>query len=172
MAVVRRGWKVTYEERARAWTEAPASLSELWKQRYRWSYGTMQAMWKHRGAVREGSPLGRRALPYLVLFQVLLPLMAPVVDVFTVFGIFFLAPLPLIGFWVGFSLVNLALAAYAFGLDHERRSVLWALVAQQFVYRQLMYLVVVQSFVTAVLGSTMHWHKLERTGDVAVSARA
>ena len=50
MAVVRAGWRVVYEEKARAWTEAPSTLRQRW-QRYRWSYGTMQAMWSHRGAI-------------------------------------------------------------------------------------------------------------------------
>jgi cellulose synthase/poly-beta-1,6-N-acetylglucosamine synthase-like glycosyltransferase len=36
MALCRDGWRVVYEERARAWTEAPASLGALWRQRYRW----------------------------------------------------------------------------------------------------------------------------------------
>ena len=56
IALGRAGWRVVFEERARAWTEAPATMAQLWKQRYRWSYGTMQAMWKHRRAVpREGA---------------------------------------------------------------------------------------------------------------------
>src|SRR5690606_30282668 len=53
MAVLRAGWRVSYEERALAWTEAPSSLRQLWRQRYRWCYGTMQAMWKHRHALVE-----------------------------------------------------------------------------------------------------------------------
>jgi cellulose synthase/poly-beta-1,6-N-acetylglucosamine synthase-like glycosyltransferase len=67
MAINRAGWRVVYEERARAWTEAPATLRQLWRQRYRWCYGTMQAMWKHRRAVREGTPLGRYGIPYRLL---------------------------------------------------------------------------------------------------------
>jgi len=80
MAICRDGWRVVYEEDAIAWTEAPASLGALWRQRYRWSYGTMQAMWKHRGTVLHtgaAGRLGRRGLVYLTLFQVLLPLLAP-----------------------------------------------------------------------------------------------
>src|SRR4051812_49651431 len=50
MALCRAGWRIVYEERAKAWTEAPATLEQLYRQRYRWSYGTMQAMWKHRRA--------------------------------------------------------------------------------------------------------------------------
>jgi poly-beta-1,6 N-acetyl-D-glucosamine synthase len=164
MAIVRSGWKVVYQPRARAWTEAPSGLSPLWKQRYRWSYGTMQAIWKHRRALREPGPLGRRALPYLLLFQIVLPLLAPAVDLFTLLGLVFLQPLPLLGFWVGLNLLSLALAGYAFRLDGESPGVLWALVVQQFVYRQLMYLVVIQSAVTALLGTTLRWQKLERSG--------
>ena len=54
MATCRAGWRVVYAPEARAWTEAPATLGQLWRQRYRWCYGTMQAMWKHR--VRCSSP--------------------------------------------------------------------------------------------------------------------
>src|SRR4029078_900838 len=59
MAIHRAGWRVVYEETARAYTEAPATMSQLWKQRYRWSYGTMQAMWKHRRAIREKGWAGK-----------------------------------------------------------------------------------------------------------------
>jgi peptidoglycan/xylan/chitin deacetylase (PgdA/CDA1 family)/GT2 family glycosyltransferase len=50
MSLCRAGWRVVYQDDALAWTEAPATLGALWKQRYRWCYGTLQAMWKHRGA--------------------------------------------------------------------------------------------------------------------------
>ncbi|MFD2351862.1 glycosyltransferase [Nonomuraea ferruginea] len=85
MALCRAGWRVVYEERALAWTEAPATLGQLWRQRYRWCYGTMQAMWKHRRALAEPGPFGRRCLGYLALFHVLLPLLAPVVDLMAVY---------------------------------------------------------------------------------------
>jgi peptidoglycan/xylan/chitin deacetylase (PgdA/CDA1 family)/GT2 family glycosyltransferase len=44
MALCRSPWRVVYAPDAIAWTEAPSSLRQLWRQRYRWSYGTMQAM--------------------------------------------------------------------------------------------------------------------------------
>jgi len=168
MAINRGGWLVVYQPRARAWTEAPASLGALWRQRYRWCYGTMQAMWKHRRAVREGGPLGRYGIPYLFLFQVLLPLLAPAIDLFALYGLIFLDPLPVIAYWVGFNLVQLVVGAYAFRLDGERLGPLWAVPMQQFVYRQLMYLVVVQSVMSAAVGTRLRWHKLRRTGGVEV----
>ena len=124
---------------ARAWTEAPASLGQLWRQRYRWSYGTLQAMWKHRHAVLEPEHhhLGRRALPSLLLFQVLLPALGPAIDVFALYGVLFLDPLPVVAYWLGFNAIQLALGIYAFRLDGERLGPLWLLPLQQFVYRQL-----------------------------------
>ena len=49
--VGRAGWRVLYENRARAWTEAPSTLRGLFRQRSRWAYGTIQSMWKHRRAL-------------------------------------------------------------------------------------------------------------------------
>ncbi|WP_246060375.1 bifunctional polysaccharide deacetylase/glycosyltransferase family 2 protein [Herbidospora galbida] len=164
MALCRAGWRVVYEENAVAWTEAPASLGQLWKQRYRWCYGTLQAMWKHRHAVVERNPFGRRCLGYLSLFHVLLPLLAPVVDLMAVYSIAVDDPLPVVAAWAGFVLVQMAIGWYALLLDGERASALWILPLQQFVYRQLMYLVVIQSLVTALLGVRLRWHGVRREG--------
>src|SRR4029078_304230 len=110
--------------------------------------------WKHRAAFlhRSEGPIGRIGLPYLVLFQIALPLLAPLIDIFALYGIIFLDPVPVIAFWVGFNLLVLAQGAYAFHLDGEKARVLWALPLQTFVYRQLMYLVVLQSVASAVQG--------------------
>lgn len=171
MALCRDGWRVVYQEDARAWTEAPATLGALWRQRYRWCYGTLQAMWKHRGAVLQkgaAGKLGRRGLGYLFVLQVLLPLFAPVVDVFALYGLIFLDPLRIGVLWLVFLAVQFLMAAYAFRLDKERLGPLWTLPLQQFVYRQLMYLVVIQAVVTAVAGVHLRWHRMERYGSLRV----
>jgi cellulose synthase/poly-beta-1,6-N-acetylglucosamine synthase-like glycosyltransferase/peptidoglycan/xylan/chitin deacetylase (PgdA/CDA1 family) len=171
MALCRDGWRVVYEEDAVAWTEAPASLGALWRQRYRWCYGTLQAMWKHRRAVVSrgaAGKLGRRGLLYLLLFQVLLPLLAPAVDVFALYGLVFLDPVRILGLWLAFLALQAAMGAYAFRLDNERPGPLWTLPLQQFVYRQLMYLVVVQSVATALAGSRLRWQRMERYGTLTV----
>ena len=168
-AVVRAGWKVVYEQGARAWTEAPATWGQLWKQRYRWCYGTLQAMWKHRRAVRErgaSGRFGRRGLVAMALFQVLLPLAAPAMDAFLLYGLFFLDVSTTLVLWGGFVAAQLVTAVYAFRLDGESLRPLWSMPLQQIMYRQLMYLVVVQSVFTAVYGVRLPWVKLRRTGDV------
>ncbi|MGP3984882.1 bifunctional polysaccharide deacetylase/glycosyltransferase family 2 protein [Streptomyces sp. KR80] len=167
MALWRAGWRVVYEESAVAWTEVPGSLRQLWRQRYRWCYGTLQSMWKHRRAVIELGPagrFGRRGLAYLALFQVVLPLLAPVVDVFAVYGVCFRDPTQAIAVWLGFLAVQLITAGYALRLDGERLRALWPLPLQLFVFRQLLYLVVIQSVATALLGTRLKWHRMRRSG--------
>ena len=172
IAIGRAGWRVVFAERARAWTEAPATLGALWRQRYRWSYGTMQAVWKHKAAVfeRGHTKIGRRGLPYLVLFQVLLPLLAPLIDLFAIYGLLFLDPVPVALYWAAFNGLQLALGAYAFRLDRESMRPLLTMPLQQFVYRQLMYLVVIESVISAILGTRLRWQHLDRTGEVEVVA--
>jgi cellulose synthase/poly-beta-1,6-N-acetylglucosamine synthase-like glycosyltransferase/peptidoglycan/xylan/chitin deacetylase (PgdA/CDA1 family) len=173
IALSRRGWRVVYAEDARGFTDAPATWSGLWRQRYRWSFGTMQSVWKHKGALlhRRDGAIGLFGLPYLILFQIALPLLAPLIDLFAIYAILFLDPTLILAFWVAFNLLTIAQSAYAFHLDHERPWVLWALPMQTFVYRQLMYMVVLQSVVSAVQGLRLRWQHVERSGDVEIATQ-
>ncbi|MEU7582735.1 glycosyltransferase [Streptomyces sp. NPDC041068] len=169
MALHRDGWRVVYAEKARAWTEAPESVQQLWSQRYRWSYGTMQAIWKHRRAAVEKGPsgrFGRVGLPLVSLFMVLAPLLAPLIDVFLLYGLVFGPTQKTIAAWLGVLAVQAVCAAYAFRLDRERMTHLISLPLQQILYRQLMYVVLLQSWITALTGGRLRWQKLRRTGVV------
>ncbi|SDH36743.1 Glycosyltransferase, catalytic subunit of cellulose synthase and poly-beta-1,6-N-acetylglucosamine synthase [Lentzea fradiae] len=164
MAVTRAGWRVAYRPQAKAWTEAPSSLRGLFRQRYRWSYGTFQSMWKHRRALVESGPMGRFGLLYLLAFHLLLPLLAPVMDLYVLYG-FLVADAPLaFVVWTAFLLLQTASAGYALRLDGESLKPLWAYPLQQLVYRQLTYAVVIQSVITAAHGTQLRWMKVRRTG--------
>ena len=127
----------------------------------------MQAMWKHRRAVIErgrSGRFGRLCLTYLVFFQVLMPLVAPAIDVSSCYGLLFLNPVHVAAFWLSFVVVQAIAGGYALRIDHERLRALWVLPFQQVVYRQLMYLVTIQSVITALLGTRQHWQAIRRTG--------
>jgi cellulose synthase/poly-beta-1,6-N-acetylglucosamine synthase-like glycosyltransferase len=174
LAIGRTGRRVVYADDARAWTEAPSTFGGLWRQRYRWSFGTMQAVFKHRGALisrdRRERRIGRRALPYMFLFQIALPILAPAIDLFAVYGVVFNGAARTLAIWGAFNLLQLSIAVYAFRLDREPLRPLWALPLQQFVYRQLMYLVIIESSVSALQGVRSAWRHVPRTGEVAVRA--
>jgi cellulose synthase/poly-beta-1,6-N-acetylglucosamine synthase-like glycosyltransferase len=174
IAIGRTGREVVYEEQARAWTEAPSTFGSLWRQRYRWSFGTMQSVWKHRGALlslrREQRRIGWITLPYLAVFYILLPLLAPMIDLFAVYGFLFLGPVLTMLVWGGFNLLAMITAAYALWMDGESLRSVWAVPVQQFVYRQLMYLVIIEAFVRAFQGIGTGWRHIARTGDAIVGA--
>jgi cellulose synthase/poly-beta-1,6-N-acetylglucosamine synthase-like glycosyltransferase/peptidoglycan/xylan/chitin deacetylase (PgdA/CDA1 family) len=174
MGVLRAGYRVVHEERARAWTEAPSSVNDLWRQRYRWSYGTMQSIWKHRSAVLDQNASGRRlgliGIPYMVLFQVMLPLLAPAIDLLALYGLIAGDAGAVVTVWLAFAAVQLGVTAYALHLDGESMRPLWSMPLQQVFYRQLIYLVVIQSIASAVGGVRLPWHKLHRSGEVVVPA--
>ncbi|MEV5309541.1 bifunctional polysaccharide deacetylase/glycosyltransferase family 2 protein [Streptomyces sp. NPDC052610] len=173
IALHRAGWRVVYQEHARAWTEAPGSLKQLWSQRYRWSYGTMQALWKHRKALTDKGPsgrFGRVGLPLVVIFQIVTPVFAPLIDVFTVYSMVFVDFRAALLAWLAVLGVQLLCAAYAFRLDREKYRYLLMMPLQQLAYRQMMYLVLIHSCVTALTGGRLRWQKLKRTGEVGTPA--
>ena len=172
MAVCRAGWRVVYEESAVAWTEVPATLRQLWRQRYRWTFGTYQAMWKHRRALIErgaAGRLGRRGLLFLVVVRLIAPLAAPAVDVLLLYSLFLGDPTTVArGLLFPLSL-QIALAVISLRMDRESIRPVWALPFQLFVHRQLMYLVLIQSVIAALVGTRLRWQRMNRIGFAAQS---
>ncbi|MFG2623250.1 bifunctional polysaccharide deacetylase/glycosyltransferase family 2 protein [Streptomyces sp. NPDC048507] len=160
MALCRAGWRVVYRSDAHAHTYVPTSIRGLWHQRHRWAYGTLQSIWKHRRAVAEpgiAGRLGRRTLPYLLVFQLLLPLAAPLMDAAALYGLASgTTPVPAIT-WIVFTLCQLTLAAYALRADQESLRHLWLLPLQQTLYRMALCLVTIHALITAALGASPHW---------------
>ncbi|MDQ0599760.1 cellulose synthase/poly-beta-1,6-N-acetylglucosamine synthase-like glycosyltransferase/peptidoglycan/xylan/chitin deacetylase (PgdA/CDA1 family) [Streptomyces canus] len=175
IAMHRAGWRVVYQEHAKAWTEAPGSLKQLWSQRYRWSYGTMQALWKHRKSLTDRGPsgrFGRVGMPLVVIFQIVTPVFAPLIDVFTAYSMIFIDFRAALLAWLAVLAVQLVCAAYAFRLDKEKYRYLLMMPLQQLAYRQMMYLVLIHSCITALTGGRLRWQKLKRTGEVGTPAGA
>jgi len=177
----RRGWRISYDEEAEAYTEAPETPRVLIRQRFRWTYGTLQSVWKHRDTLlrkRYGS-LGWVALPNIFLFQLLLPLVSPVIDLMFLSTVLFwaLAQLPISRFgqiWTGedvarsmaffvlFMLIDLATCVVAFALERDEDwSLLLPLLLQRFYYRQLMYIVIFRAVVQAWKGGAVGWRGVQ-----------
>jgi peptidoglycan-N-acetylglucosamine deacetylase len=182
--IQREGRKVVFDASAIAWTEAPDTIAGLAKQRFRWAFGTLQCIWKHRRMSlnpRYGA-LGLVALPQVWLFQILLALVSPLVDLALIVqlvrtlsdylqhGEQFNPENLLItaSYYAAFVAVDLTAAIIAFLLERkEERSLLWWLVLQRFGYRQIMYYVVVKSVIKAAQGRLVGWGKLERKATVS-----
>jgi cellulose synthase/poly-beta-1,6-N-acetylglucosamine synthase-like glycosyltransferase/peptidoglycan/xylan/chitin deacetylase (PgdA/CDA1 family)/spore germination protein YaaH len=184
IAIQRRGWKIAYDEDAVAWTEAPESFSALSKQRFRWSFGTLQCLWKHRRILRTGHPSGLAwiGIPQAWLFQIIFAVISPLIDLALFISILGTIVrviqhgwaqtqtdvLRMGAYWLGFTAIDLACGFAAYRLDvRERKFPAFLLLAQRFVYRQLMYSVVIRAVGAALAGLGIGWGKLERTGRVS-----
>jgi peptidoglycan-N-acetylglucosamine deacetylase len=180
-SIRRRGWKISYEEEAEAFTHAPATPGELIQQRFRWTYGTLQSVWKHRGTLgrpRYGS-LGFIALPNVFLFQLVLPLISPVMDLMflgslLLWGLaqFQITRIPQIWtaqdversliFFVIFMFIDFLTCVVAFALERkEDWTLLLSLLLQRFYYRQMMYVVLARAIVRAWQGRAVGWRGVD-----------
>ena len=188
LTILRRGYRIKYDDVAVAWTEAPQRWSDLIRQRFRWTFGTFQSVWKHRDTI--GRPryraLGWVALPNVFIFQLLLPMFSPVVELMMAWSIFwwvfarilerwpvFVLPQAfaisndnLIGtllFFLIFTVVDLLACELAFLMEKgESHLLLFWLIPQRFAYRQMMYFVLARTVLRAIEGTAVGWGRVER----------
>jgi cellulose synthase/poly-beta-1,6-N-acetylglucosamine synthase-like glycosyltransferase/peptidoglycan/xylan/chitin deacetylase (PgdA/CDA1 family)/spore germination protein YaaH len=177
----RRGWKIIYDEDAIARTEAPDTTDALIGQRFRWTFGTLQAVWKHHDTLcrRRYGTLGWIAIPNIFLFQILLPLVSPVIDLLFLTSIALwglaqlrFAHLPQLWtaedversliFFAAFMLIDVLTCVIAFALErHEDWTLLAPILLQRFYYRQMMYLVLFRALREALQGRAVGWRGVE-----------
>jgi len=186
----RIGWRVDTETEAVGYTEAPDSFSALFKQRFRWAFGTLQCLWKHRRALGRYGWFGRLMLPSLWLFQIAYQALSPLVDLQILWALGKAVeailrrdltqdwqPFPVaasqlyvvVFMYAFFFVIELIGSAVAFKLDDEDPRMLVWLFWQRFLYRQLMYAVLLKSLKTAISGIRAGWGKLERKGTVELA---
>jgi len=186
MALLRRGYRVEYEDMALAYTEAPTTPNGLMRQRFRWSFGILQAVYKHSGVFARKGALGWVALPNIVIFQILLPLVSPLIDIMFVVGTIWYyiqkhfhpdSTDPagfhkLVAFFFAFLVIDFIASAIAFALERRRpddKEDAWLLSQvwlQRFAYRQLFSIVLFKTLKRALEGRKFAWDKLERTAAV------
>jgi len=186
MALLRNGYRVEYEDLALAFTEAPTTASALMRQRFRWSFGILQAVFKHRGVFARKGVLGFVALPNILIFQILLPLVSPFIDLMFAVGVIWYFVQKhfhpesndpasfqrLLLFFGAFLVIDFIASALAFALERrqpEAREDAWLLSQvwlQRFAYRQVFSIVLFRTLKRAIQGRPFAWDKLERTAAV------
>ncbi|MGD8190080.1 DUF2062 domain-containing protein [Brevibacillus ginsengisoli] len=168
LTLLRKGYQIEFEEKAYAYTESPEDVKSLLKQRYRWSYGTLQCLWKHRPAFVERShkPLAYIAMPNMWLFQYIFQALSPLADIFFFLGLFQGNTKKVMIFYGIFLAMDLLSSLYAFSLEKVNPKPLLWLFIQRFVYRQLMTYVIIKSIISAIRGGQVGWGKLKRLGNV------
>jgi len=191
MNLLEQGLRVEYEDRSLAFTEAPVNASGLMRQRFRWSFGILQAVWKHKAAFVRNKAMGLFALPNIVIFQMFLPLVSPFIDIMFLAGIVnFLIDrhyhseasadnlMKLVVYFASFMLIDFVTSSIAFSLERRHPAnkgdgwLLWHIWLQRFAYRQLFSLVLFKTVKRAIDGKPFNWDKLERTAKMSKETEA
>ena len=192
MNLLEQGLKVDYEDRALAFTEAPIDMKGLMRQRFRWSFGTLQAVWKHRAAFVRNKAMGLFALPNILIFQMFLPLVSPFIDLLFVYGLvnFFVdrhyhpesastASLEkLVFYFLGFLVIDFITSSAAFSLERKHPAnkgdgwLLFHIWLQRFAYRQVFSIVLFKTLKRAIDGKPFNWDKIERTAQMSKETEA
>ena len=192
MHLLEQGLRVDYEDRALAFTEAPIDAKGLMRQRFRWSFGTLQAVWKHRAAFVRNKAMGLFALPNILIFQMLLPLVSPFIDVMFLAGVinYFVdsyyhpeaasaaSLMKLVAYFLGFLIIDFVTSSIAFSLERRHPAnkgdgwLLFHIWLQRFAYRQVFSLVLFKTLKRAIDGKPFNWDKIERTAKMSKRTEA
>lgn len=185
--LIRLGYKVGYIETAIALTEAPETISQFIKQRFRWMFGMMQVVYKHRSAMalKDSKAVGLATIPNILIFQIIFPLFAPIIDLVALIILGEMAwnaftdstavdlggSVTALIMFFAFILLDFFAAATAFW--HEKREDKWLLIwllPQRFFYRQLIYFVAIKAMLAAIQGSMVGWGTLKRSASVKLQS--
>jgi len=187
MNLLEQGYSVIYEDRALAFTEAPVDMDGLMRQRFRWSFGILQAVFKHLGAIKKRRAMGLFALPNTIVFQILLPLVSPLIDLMFLAGVFsyfwnkHFHPMAassasfekLLIFFLAFLVIDFTASALAFALERKHPAskgdawLLFHIWIQRFTYRQVFSVVLFKTIKRAIDGKPFNWDKLDRTAQMS-----
>ncbi len=166
LAMHRAGYRIWHKPRAVAVTEAPRTVRALLRQRKRWSFGTLQCLWKHRDLLFDIRHrwLGLFALPSMWFFHIFLVALVPLIDLALVIALLQGADAALLGYILAFLGVDLALALVACRLEGEPLAAAWRVVPMRLLYRPLLSLAVLDALQRALRGTWMSWGVQERWG--------
>ena len=192
MNLLEQGLQVDYEDRSLAFTEAPIDARGLMRQRFRWSFGTLQAVWKHRAAFVRNKAMGVFALPNIIVFQMLLPLVSPFIDIMFLFGVgqYFVdrhyhpeaassaSFEKLLVYFLGFLVIDFITSSIAFSLERPHPAnkgdkwLLFHIWLQRFAYRQVFSVVLFRTVKRAIDGKPFAWDKIQRTAQMSKQTEA
>src|SRR5213592_369940 len=163
------GWKIHYEPKAVAYTEAPEGLLDIIKQRYRWSRGILQALRKQRHLLTETK--GVVTTPLSLWYMIFEGLVWPAMNIFAnlffvwialVFGMTKL----LVLWWLLLTVLDLLIAFYAIVMEREDLSLALYSIFYRFFYVLIIDVCKVFATLEELVGLDMSWGKLARKGRI------
>ena len=172
--ILRKGYVVKNCTEAIAMTEAPESVKQFMKQRFRWTFGIMQTFWKHKDACfnPKFKGLGLLALPNFLIYSLFIPMLTPLSDILMIIAIATGNGKMIIIYYFAFFIVEVSGAIMAFSFEKEKIGVLWLMLLQRIIYKYILWIVLMKAFLKAIKGELQGWGVLKRTGSVGAAPAA
>lgn len=166
LKILSKGWKIYYEQKSISYTEAPITLQQLLKQRYRWTRGILQSIRKHKKIMLSPARhFAQSFVLWIMSYEALIwPTMNIAANAFFIFAALFFGFSHLIFFWwAGLAILDLVTALYCVAVEKEEFRLVWYAI----IYRMFFILIIdickAMSTIEEFLGIRMTWGKLERT---------
>ena len=166
----RHGYRVVQDDQAVSLTEVPETARALMRQRFRWLYGNIQVIWKHRRMILNPAYgwLGMLTLPAAVMSVVVPVVFLPLVYVMAVIAVReagLSLVLTYIGLFVG---VQFVVALAAVRLMRDRWAHLLVVPLYRVIYEPLRAYLLYRATFSILRGRRHQWNKVERTGTVVL----
>jgi len=163
------GWKIDYEPKAIAYTEAPEELLDLIKQRYRWCRGVLQALRKQKHLLTRSE--GNITTPLSLWYMMFEGLLWPAMNIFTNLFFVWIALIYgmtklLVMWWLLLTILDILIAVYAIIMEREDMSLALYAVFYRFFYVLIIDVCKVFATLEELVGLDMSWGKLARKGRI------
>ena len=167
LKILAKGWKIIYEPNAVAYTEAPATIYQLLKQRYRWTRGILQAIRKHKRYLYNPTVnFNNSFIMWSMFYEALIwPAMNIFVNVyFIIVALVYGIHITLFLWWVGIAVLDIMSAVYCIAAEKEEFRLVPYAIFYRLVFILLIDVTKAMATIEEFLGFRMTWGKLERTG--------
>lgn len=173
LKLLSKGWKIYYEPLAVSYTQAPATLQQLLKQRYRWTRGILQSVRKHKQFLF--NPTLNFGYTFILWTMFYEALVWPVMNIAA--NAFFITAALVFGFsnllffwWAGLALLDMITALYCIAVEKEEFRLIWYAVLYRMVFILIIDICKTMSTIEEFLGIRMTWGKLERQPNTVIAS--
>jgi poly-beta-1,6 N-acetyl-D-glucosamine synthase len=166
IAVSKAGYDVIFAPQAIAYTEAPESIKDFFKQRYRWTLGGFKIVKKYREMIfnKKYGAMGMIGLPYFMFFpwidvsiSLLLVLTLIVVAITGNYLLLLLFLLVMLS-------IQATLVIYALRIDRENWNMVFLVILENIWYSHLINYITVKAGIDYLRKKDTTWNKVTRFG--------
>ncbi len=169
LRLIEAGYKIDYEIDAVSYTEAPESLLDLLKQRYRWTRGILQSILKHKRKLF--ALYSNFSLSMVLWYMLFEAIFWPVASIFANIFIIYISIASgfgemLLYWWIIFTILDVSASIYCVSVTKERMKLVLYSIYYRIFFINIINVAKVLASLEEFFKIEMSWGKLERKGKI------